>query len=525
MAAVFDTVELNSCLLRCLKIMYDLISIPQLSTLQSNVKDFLSAVLYILRAIDREPAVLDNISVERRDGARRVFKNCATCLEELDSVCYLFKECSIHGWKLDDDETGRALFIDLETSPISDIGGILSYLGYTLPGWLEDGLINQKQVGTWDDWAKSMADNMDEFQLRIDIARELARINLSTTSLQQNLTPVTTALPADALNSSHDGGIETAPYHGDNQVWARIGEDLAAEGVFGATIERIEDRLKDCVRRLARGRIPHWKPSDYSAADGTRTSTNGESVDEPVTLSQAVEVVGRLRPEIYDSVAPGIFKIAVRSVKAFRKVLGALYDSACRDPDRAAVHARLAKSLQTRSTGKIRKRMPSSRTVWNGETRTEKGPVTSYLWNRCWTDWNNGKHGRLQISAQNFALGLSSFIGQLVKHKMFYIYHAHILLDRLLQPAPPVGRVQFVALYHLLRTVGCIIEGSTRISEEMSAHFERIDAIIDSNDVAYDIFVLGMGVRGMRLRGWKAEKRRDGSAALERVLESFKNGQ
>ncbi|KUI73126.1 Eukaryotic translation initiation factor 4 gamma [Cytospora mali] len=532
MASALNATELTSCRLRCLELLDNLNSAAPLpSDLQPNVWNILCAFNYIKKKLHYRPAVIENFSGEQRESLLSIFKTCSTGLDELQNLCNLYRECTPAGWKLNNKEAEQALHLDVATNPFRGIGEIISCIAYIIPRLLDNKNTDEEHPQAWDDLTKSISDNINELRRIIDIVGELARVNLFATQIYQQSHALKTAPATDKADCHCNGRIKSVR-HGDDEAWTRLREDLAAEGIFNGAIEGIEDHLKDCVRNLVQGKTPYWEPLGHSttsksiSGDNPASSTAtisevdsspnamGGSLNAEVVIQHVEAEFAKMLPGNYDEVAPEIIETALHSEKAFRQVLRIMVDSACGDPSRAAIYARFAKNLQ--------KSMPSNTKYWGGQVQNGQGPVTEYLWNICCVQWNNGKHNRPQINAEHFALGLSCFMGELFKHKVIKTHYVHSLLRKLLKSDPPVGMTQFVALYQFLRIVGCQIEGGSRISEDMTAHFERIDAIINSVGTSKQLRTLGLEMKDMRKHGWKAEKRRVVSKALRQAMDEIK---
>ncbi|ROV96009.1 hypothetical protein VMCG_08018 [Cytospora schulzeri] len=526
--STFDTNDLDFYELRGLDLIEELSSVPRLNTLQQNVEEFLSSILSTKESIGRDPRLIENTSVEQEDKVRTILKTCATCVTQLRLVCLdLYRDSRQVGWDLDNKEADRAFVLDVATKPFDGICDILSYLTYILPCWSDGERAGQERPEAWDDWFKAACDNVIELKLQIKIAGELAMISLSASRLYQrenslDIAPSTNG--SDIPNSDELKGISDSS---DDGVWQRLRRDLAENGILDDAIEKIEDPLKDFVRNLVQGETSHWEqPDQDTTTDNPKLGsyTNDEAsgrFEASGNLLNAVDKFQKVRagiaemlPGNYDSIAPEILEVALQSTNAFRQVLRILYDSACRDPGRAAIYARFAKYLQKHSTTEILK---SSPTCWGVQAESGKGPVSGYLWKRCWGDWKLENNGSTQITVEHFALGLSSFIGELVKYKMVKKYQVNSLLQRLLESNSSIKTAEAVALYQLLRTVGSTIEGGRR-TPEMSGHFERLNARINSPGVPKNLRTLGKELKEMRKSGWTAVKTRAESEALCRAV-------
>lgn len=531
MSSGMDMEHLRVCELHGLEFVDRLNSVPRLRELQRNAKDFLACILSTQKKIDHGSELIGNISVQKRNSVRAISKRCATCLNELHFVYDLYRRSS--GWMLNSKEADRALVLDVASNPFDGICEILSYLTYILPCWSAVVREGQECFQAWEEWIKAASDNVYELERRIDIARELAWTNIFANELLKSKKSFQMTSCNNIVDSPHNGDFIGVPVSRSHGVWERLRQDLATEGILDDTIEKLEDRLKDFVRNLVQENISNWEPlfQDTASDDPTpETSTNFEAgvgfdasenhLDIVVVHREIQEKLDILLPANYDSIAPEIMEVALGSAKALKQTLRVMYESACRDPCRAAIYARFAKYLQSHTPPEIHESMPSQ---WAGKSGSYKGPVSSYFWQRCWGDWRHGKNGSMQIDLAHFALGLSSFIGQMVKYRMFDIHQVHLLLRRLLGSESPVGMAEFVAVYQLLRIVGATIEGGKRTSEEMSGHFERIDARVSAPGVPRDIKILGKELKDMRKCGWKALKTRAESKALDRAVSKIRD--
>ena len=104
-----------------------------------------------------------------------------------------------------------------------------------------------------------------------------------------------------------------------------------------------------------------------------------------------------------------------------------------------------------------------------GIAQSDKEPVTGYLLRICLIDWDHGKLGNTKISVENFALGLSGFIGDLAKQGVFNEGHIHSFIRG--QWGPTLKRNQFMAVYKLLRATGPMLD-SQKDTSDMEDHFK-----------------------------------------------------
>lgn len=517
--------------------MVDLEKFPLLRNLGHNLEEFHSSLLSIEKGIDQKPLLLWNISVEHEQRVHELFRGCVAWLTEFSRVRDYYGKCETGGWRLNNEHAERALLLDVSTQSFVGIGELISYLAYILPCWLDDEWPGQERPEIWEAWIRAAFDSSNDLMRRLNIAKNLAEINLSAERLHRETNTPATVATAETSHGSYNGHNKIDPSHLGDGVWVRLRQELATENIRDDTIEVIEDRLKDCIRNLVQGRTPHWIPNVRSMNDDNSkpvTSTDGDDgdvsnasdylVNAETETQRLTAALGRLTYEKDQNNAWEIMDIALQSegemdAKTCRRILRILYDTACGDPDQADVYAKFARVFQKTLTPKLQKcMMTTNNSFWNTGNGGNTGPVTSYLENRCWEGWNHGLKGRTQVSTERFALGLPFFVGSLVKHEVLSVSYADVLIRRLLRPDSPIGTTQFVALYHLLRTVGSTIETEVCSSKDMKFYFQRISTLIYAHGAPKLIKSLGAELKEMRRTGWKVAKTCAKSKALSQAI-------
>ncbi|KAH8776634.1 hypothetical protein F5883DRAFT_518503 [Diaporthe sp. PMI_573] len=460
----------------------------------------------------------------------------AAYLHELEKTCGYYGTCAETEWKLSDEE--RAFVLGEISNPFNRLAGVLSHLAQELQALIEDGQTDyHTRIQKLCEWAESMFEGWNFFRGEFEAARTLAAAMSPASEGQSTTETFTTA--DECGNICSDKAIHS-PGPQKISVWSQIGGQLAQEGIEDDAIKKVANDLKNCVRSLVRGERPRFGPDEDQLVDQTSKKTkksasgkltNSGAPAEPsaktiatpagvklnavstvsedwfnrdIVSSKVTTALDKIKNN-FDIYLPELLVVAFKQktdndCKNFRQALDLIKAMACHDNSRARLHARLAKEIQARTPAKIRDIIASKQrgTRFDGE-----GPVTGYLLDMCSRDWEDGKHERNDISVENFALGLSRFIGELAKFGVFYAEHVHTFIRA--QWGPTLNRNQFMAMYKLLRTTGPMLDSKSDTSD-MDDHFKRIAGLVNKKKTPEPVKELGQELLSLRSSGWKSKQ-------------------
>ncbi|KAG8169643.1 hypothetical protein KVR01_000388 [Diaporthe batatas] len=559
MASLIRTKPLSVCIMRCAEVIHHLDEIPQFQDLQQQAKALLSSLMSMLRAV--RPTQLDQ---RQPDPAYSPgLSLLAAYLNELDKTCGYYGTRAQTEWRLSDDE--RAFVLGQIGNPFERLVGVLSHLAQSLQAIIEDGQESyHTRIQKLCEWAESMFEGWNFFQGEFEAAKTLAAA-FSPASEGQSTTE--TFVTADEWEDSCSDKVIQNLEPQKVSAWDEIGEQLAQEGIMDDAIKKVAEDLKACARSLVRGDRPRTEPVERQSPERTskaapavtpktpdpsskktKTSASGKptlcEASATPSAKKAATAVG-VKPEAPSSVSedwfnqdfvsskvttvldkikkdfdlylPELLVVAFKQktekdTKNFRQVLDLVKTMACHDTDRARLCARLAKEIQARTPGSIRRNVAYKHkgTKYDGE-----GPVTGYLLDMCARDWDHGKNGRPNISVEHFALGLSRFIGELVKFGVFKTEHVHTYVRA--QWGPTLNRNQFMAVYKLLRTTGPMVDSHSDTSD-MDDHFTRIAGLVNKKKTPEPVKSLGQELLGLRSSGWKSKQTKE----MDRVEEAIR---
>lgn len=532
MACLIRIKPLSVCITRCAGLIYHLDGIPQFQNLQQQVKALLSSLLSMLRTV--HPNELDQHEPDPTYSPG--LSLLAAYLHELEKTCGYYGTCAATEWKLSDDE--RAFVLGEMSNPFNRVAEVLSHLARILQAIIDDRKTDyHMRIHKLCEWAEGMFEDWNFFQGEFGAARTLAAA-MSPTSEGQSTT--VTFIAADEGGQICSDKVLQNPEPQEISVWNRIGEQLAQEGIEDDAIMKVANDLKSCARSLVRGERPKFGRDERQSADPTskRTKTSASAKSTSLSASaepskKKIEASASVKPKAsraasddwfdrdfvsskitasldkiksnFDTYLSELLVVAFKQEtdkdsRNYRRALDLIYSMACHDTGRSRLHARLAKEIQARTPGKIRKIIITKE---DGTVQSSEGPVTGYLLKKCSADWDHGKHEGTKASVETFALGLSRFIGELTKFGLFTAEHVHSFIRA--QWGPTLKRNQFMAVYKLLRTTGPMIDSNSDKSD-MDDHFKRIAGLVNKKKTSEPVKELGQELLSLRSSGWKSKQ-------------------
>lgn len=540
MASLVRTKPLSLCISRCAELIHDLNDVPQFQGLQRQVKALLSSFLSMMRTV--HPNRLDKLQSDPSYSPGLTL--LAAYLGELGKTCGYYGTGAGSEWQLSDKD--RAFVLDEIDNPFDKLSTKLSCLAQTLQELVDDEQIDyETKMEKLCEWAESSFTHWSFFQGEFEAARTLAA---ATSSASEDRSAARSITADDDSVYPSSAKIPQMPKRQKTSIWDKIGEHLAEEGIQGDdAIENLARDLRACARNLVRGERPKCKPVLPRSGTDNRQSieiaskkANIPASDEPKTPSSAsfepsskkAKTTTSAKPKAaiaaledwfnrdfvsskmtaaldkiktdFTTYLPEICVVAFKQeteedTRNYCQALDLIYTMACRDTSRSKLHARLAKELQAKTPAQIRNLMASKEI---GIAQSDKEPVTGYLLRKCLIDWDHGKLGNTKISVENFALGLSGFIGDLAKQGVFNEGHIHSFIRG--QWGPTLKRNQFMAVYKLLRATGPMLD-SQKDTSDMEDHFKRISGLRDKKKTPEVVKELAQELTSLRSSGWKKQ--------------------
>lgn len=532
MVSLVRTKPLSVCITRCAGLIHDLNDIPEFHGLQQQIKALLSSLLSMMRTI--RPNELDTSQPDPTYSPG--LSLLAAYLHELGRTCGYYGTGVETEWQLSDKD--RDFVLNEIDNPFDRLSKKLCCLARTLQALIDDEHTDyETMIDKLCEWTESTFADWNFFQGEFEAARILAAATSSASEDRSNRSPTT----ADDSVGLSDDEIPQMSKPKTASAWDKIGEQLAEEGIQDDTIERIANDLKVCVQSLVRGDRPRFGPDERQSAEPTsayittparskpkpssgassepltkknKTSANAKPktasaspqdwFDRNFVSSKVTAALDRITND-FDTFFPELLVVAFKQEtgndsRNYRQALDLIYTMACHDTSRSRLHARLARDLQAETPAQIRNIMVSKEggTVVSGE-----GPVTGYLFKKCSEDWDHGKHGSNKISVENFALGLSRFIGELAKFGVFNAEHIHCLIR--VQWGATLKRNQFMAVYKLLKTTGPMLDSQADTSD-MDDHFKRISSLRDKKKTPEIVKELAQELSSLRNSSWKKKQ-------------------
>lgn len=533
MACLGRTKPLSVCIARCVELIQDLTGIHQFWDLQQQVKALLSSLLSMMRAV--RPYEFDDSQSDPTYSPG--LSLLAAYLHELKKTCGYYGTDAETEWKLSDED--RAFVLCEISNPFNRIAETLLRLARVLQAVIEDGKTDHHtRVQKLCEWAEYMFEGWKFFQGEFEAARTLAAAISAGNEGQSSTETFVTADESGSICSNKDlqnpEPQKAKPQKAEPQkatAWNQIGKQLAEEGIEDDAIEKVANDLKACVRSLIRGESPKVGRDKAPASDKVKTPSVSTRSSAKKTATSAISnakatsaiaddwfnrefVSSKVTAALdkikgnFDVYLPELLVVAFKQEtekdsRNYCQALDLIYTMGRDDVSRSRLHARLAKEIQARTPDKIRRIMVSK---GGGTVPRREEPVTIYLLNKCSVDWEHGKHGRNKVSVENFALGLSRFIGELAKFGVFNADHVHSFIRA--QWGPTLNRNQFMALYKLLRTTGPMLDSMIDTSD-MDDHFKRISGLANKKKTPEPVKALGQELLSLRSSGWKSKQTKE----------------
>lgn len=533
MASLVREKPLSVCITRCAELIHDLNDIPQFRGLQQQIMALLSSLLSMIRAV--HPNELDTSQPDPTYSPG--LSLLAAYLHELGRTCDYYGTGAETEWRLSDED--RAFVLGKIDNPFDRLSEKLCCLAQTLQALIDDEQTDyETKIQKLCEWTESTFTHWNFFRGEIEAARILAAAFSSASEDHSTTHSPTTADDSEDLSNDE---IPQMPEPKTASAWDKIGEQLVDEGIQDDAIDKIADDLKACARRLIQGERPRFgsderqsaetasnnittpasnkpKPSSGASAEPptkkTKTSANAKPktasapsqdwFNRDFVSSKVTAALDRIKTN-FEVFFPELLEIAFKQEtdqdsRNYRQALDLLYMMACHDSSRSRVYARLARDLQAKTPARIRNIMVSKEV---GTAVSSQEPVTGYLFKKCSEDWDHGKNGSKEISAENFALDLSRFVGELAKFGVFNAKHVHCLIRVQLGATPK--RNQFTAVYKLLKTTGPMLDAQSDKSN-MEEHFQRISNLRDKRKTPEIVKELAQELSSLRNSGWKKKQ-------------------
>lgn len=530
MASPVRTKPLSVCITRCAELIHDLNDIPQFRGLQQQVKALLSSLLFMMRTVRPNELDASQIDPTYSPGLSLL----AAFLYELGRTCGYYGTGAKTEWKLNDQD--KAFVLSEIDNPFDRLSNKLCCLAQTLQALIDNEQIDHEtRIQKLSDWTESIFKHWNFFQGEFEAARILAAATSSAIADRSTTDSPTNADDSVELPSDE---IPQTPVPKAASAWDKIGEQLAKEGIQDDTIERISNDLKACARSLVRGERPRFGPDERQSAapssdnitksasskpissndasaepltKKTKSSTNAKPktasappqdwFNRNLVSSKVTAALDRITSN-FELFFPELLAVAFKQEtdndsRNYRQVLDLIYTMACQDTSRSRLHARLARDLQAETPAQIRNVVFSKEA---GTVVVGEGPVSGYLFKKCSKDWDHGKNGSNKISVENFALGLSRFIGELAKFGVFNAGHIHCLIRA--QWGATLRRNQFMAVYKLLKITGPMLDSQADKSD-MEDHFKRISSLRDKKKTPEIVKELAQELSSLRSSSWK----------------------
>ncbi|KAL8846294.1 MAG: hypothetical protein Q9221_008610 [Calogaya cf. arnoldii] len=286
-----------------------------------------------------------------------------------------------------------------------------------------------------------------------------------------------------------------------------------------------------------------WKPLSVGAnAFGmSGPAPGGDGHMAPDVVQRKVKSnLNKMTPNNFDKISDQVLAIASQSKdetdgRTLRQVIQLTFEKATDEAHWAEMYAQFCKRMLESMSAEIR----------DESIIDKKGVVTGgalfrkYLLTRCQTEFEQGWKVNLPdkpegeseeavmlsdeyykaAAAKRRGLGLIRFIGELYKLNMLTERIMHECVKKLVdyEGTPDEGEVE--SLTGLLKTIGANLDSSEKGHQLMDIYFNRINAMIETPNLASRLKFMLMDISDMRRKNWKSAKAGalKGPATLDQV--------
>ncbi|KAL8914128.1 MAG: hypothetical protein Q9172_007157 [Xanthocarpia lactea] len=287
-----------------------------------------------------------------------------------------------------------------------------------------------------------------------------------------------------------------------------------------------------------------WKPlSVGSNAFGMAgPAPGGDGHMAPDVVQRKVKSnLNKMTPNNFDKISDQVLAIAAQSKdetdgRTLRQVIQLTFEKATDEAHWAEMYAQFCKRMLESMSAEIKDESILDK---KGDVVTGGALFRKYLLTRCQTEFEQGWKVNLPekpegeseeavmlsdeyykaAAAKRRGLGLVRFIGELYKLNMLTERIMHECVKKLVDYEGMPDEAEVESLTSLLKTIGSNLDSSEKGHQLMDIYFTRIQAMIDTPNLASRLKFMLMDIGDLRRKNWKSTKAGalKGPATLEQV--------
>jgi translation initiation factor 4G len=289
-----------------------------------------------------------------------------------------------------------------------------------------------------------------------------------------------------------------------------------------------------------------WKPTSIGnkAAQAPIAALAQQGHLDPEMVQRKVKAaLNKMTPENFDRISDQILTIAGQSKneqdgRTLRQVIQLTFEKATDEAHWASMYAKFCKRMLEMMSPEIRDESILDK---NGNVVSGGALFRKYLLNRCQEEFERGwkvdlpeqpsdadgkKAGEAALlsdeyyiaaAAKRRGLGLVQFIGELFKLGMLTERIMHECVRKLLEFQGIPDEAEIESLTKLLRTIGGNLDSTDKGRGMMDAYFQRIQSIMDLENLPSRLKFMLMDVVDLRKANWASKEANKGPKTLKEI--------
>lgn len=289
-----------------------------------------------------------------------------------------------------------------------------------------------------------------------------------------------------------------------------------------------------------------WKPTSIGnkAAQAPIAALAQQGHLDPEMVQRKVKAaLNKMTPEKFDKISDQILTIAGQSKneqdgRTLRQVIQLTFEKATDEAHWASMYAKFCKRMLETMSPEIRDESILDK---NGNVVSGGALFRKYLLNRCQEEFERGwkvdlpeqpadedgkKTGEAALlsdeyyiaaAAKRRGLGLVQFIGELFKLGMLTERIMHECVRKLLEFQGIPDEAEIESLTKLLRTIGGNLDSTDKGRGMMDAYFQRIQNIMDIENLPSRLKFMLMDVVDLRRANWASKEANKGPKTLKEI--------
>ncbi|OIW33718.1 hypothetical protein CONLIGDRAFT_640816 [Coniochaeta ligniaria NRRL 30616] len=347
-------------------------------------------------------------------------------------------------------------------------------------------------------------------------------------------------------SSANAGGMPNSPRQGSRRGGG--GGSSKRDGGFGGGGQNAKNMPLTAGQELKPIAVTAsgWKPTSIGnkAAQAPIAALAQQGHLDPEMVQRKVKAaLNKMTPEKFDKISDQILTIAGQSKneqdgRTLRQVIQLTFEKATDEAHWASMYAKFCKRMLEMMSPEIRDESILDK---NGNVVSGGALFRKYLLNRCQEEFERGwkvdlpeqpsdadgkKTGEAALLSDDYyiaaaakrrGLGLVQFIGELFKLGMLTERIMHECVRKLLEFQGIPDEAEIESLTKLLRTIGGNLDSTDKGRGMMDAYFQRIQSIMDLENLPSRLKFMLMDVVDLRRANWASKEANKGPKTLKEI--------